>query len=419
MRTRFARQQPQPTSTPTPRGDIRCGFWSTAGTRRWECTQTSMPPAACGFARRTRCHPRQHHQPRRQKCGQRVASSAKVAVGSIARQAALEKFSLRRAGREPQAGVAQRPIGVGLIFRPRAAASRRHADTGRSRTTPRPSATITATTARASRGVAINCRARQKAQPHADPFPEHVDGRPGRAVLRRPTARPRCASRPAAARRRRSNRSGAKTRPANGPQQPEHGQRDPEHDHRQAVAVGRRRLAGKQRPGDDEAMRRPGSQGGTIGRHSAAGAGHAAATRSGGDWLRRNSAGWPFCSSWLRRPASPKWPPAPTCKPPSRARRRAAERIELPQQQRPQPAGGRGQVDRQHGLRLAQSQLDQPVRKVALVAHERAAAAPQADQHHLAVSYSGTASTHNGPRMACFGRSPPANVPVSVAIASR
>ena len=37
----------------------------------------------------------------------------------------------------------------------------------------------------------------------------------------------------------------------------------------------------------------------------------------------------------------------------------------------------------------------------------------------LAVSYSGTAKTHSGARIACFGRLPPANVAGSVTIASR
>ena len=69
-----------------------------------------------------------------------------------------------------------------------------------------------------------DCRGRRHAQPRCTAMP------PGAALPRRPARNGR--QMPAA------DRSG----------QPDHGHRQPEHDHRQAVALGRRRFAGKQRP---------------------------------------------------------------------------------------------------------------------------------------------------------------------------
>ena len=58
------------------------------------------------------------------------------------------------------------------------------------------------------------------------------------------------------------------------------------------------------------------------------------------------------------------------------------DRIDAMQEQRAQAAGGGRQIYGQHGLRLGQPQIDEPVRKMVLVGLERAVAGPQSDQDH-------------------------------------
>ena len=190
-----------------------------------------------------------------------------------------------------------------------------------------------------------------------------------------------------------------KLRPADGAQQPERPQCDPQHDHRQSVADSwppTRSETAAGRP--NSAVMPPSSHARMESRKISQQP--VAASHCANPAADDSSASSAFVASFCSRRAN-RWPasrlPLSTicaCRrfpeSPTNASVQATisnmtsrpETIDLPQQQRPEAAGGRGQIDRQHGPRLAQPQFDQPVREVALVAHERAAAAPQPDQHH-------------------------------------